>query len=116
MAGTYTNLLYRIVFSTKNRLPLITQTIQQDLYNYIGGIIRNRGGTLLEIGGMPDHVHLLAKFKPTPAVAEMLQYIKGDSSKWVNETKSGLRKFGRQAGYSAFSVSKSQTPQVEQYI
>jgi REP element-mobilizing transposase RayT len=65
MAGTYTNLLYHLVFSTKNRSPLIVATLQPDLYAYIGGIIRGEGGTMLEVGGMPEHVHILAKFKPT---------------------------------------------------
>ena len=57
MASTLTNLLYHVVFSTKHRLPLIGDDIQQALYDYMGGIIRNQGGKTLEIGGMPDHVH-----------------------------------------------------------
>lgn len=89
MAGTFTNLLYHLVFSTKNRIPLIHISLESDLYAYIGGIIRGEGGVLLEIGGMPDHVHLLAKFKPSRSVAEMLNRIKAKSSKWVNEEKEG---------------------------
>ncbi len=57
MASTLTNLLYHLVFSTKGRLPLIGDEIQQPLYDYIGGIIRNQGGKAIEISGMPDHVH-----------------------------------------------------------
>ncbi len=59
MAGTYTNLLYRLVFSTKERIPLITKELQPDLYAYLGGIVRGEGGVLLEVGGISDHVHLL---------------------------------------------------------
>ena len=59
MASTLSNLLYHIVFSTKNREPIITSPIRKDLYAYMGGIIRGEGGTLLEIGGTPDHVHLV---------------------------------------------------------
>ena len=58
MAGTYTNLLYHLVFSTKCRHPVIIKNVRADLYAYIGGIIRGEGGTLIEVGGMPDHVHL----------------------------------------------------------
>ena len=63
MSSTLTNLLYHIVFSTKNREPIVTKPIRAELYKYIGGIIRGEGGTLLEIGGMPDHVHLVVRFK-----------------------------------------------------
>ena len=55
MANTYTNLLYHIVFSTKNRRPLIREDDKENLYAYIGGIIRGERGAQLEIGGMPDH-------------------------------------------------------------
>jgi REP element-mobilizing transposase RayT len=116
MAGTFTNLLYHLVFSTKNRSPLITPSVQPDLYDYIGGIIRGEGDVLLEIGGVSDHVHILAKFKPATSVSEMLNRIKAKSSKWVNEEKSGMRKFGWQEGYSAFTVSESQAPTVRRYI
>lgn len=116
MAGTYTNLLYHLVFSTKNRLPLIAPTLQHDLYSYIGGIVRGEGGVLLEIGGMTDHVHLVTKFKPTKSISEMLNRIKAKSSKWVNEDKLKMRKFGWQDGYAAFSVSESQVGSVRRYV
>jgi putative transposase len=116
MAGTYTNLLYHLVFSTQDRLLLITKSIQADLYTYMGGIIRGEGGILLEIGGMPDHIHLVVKFKPTKSVSEMLNRIKAKSSKWLNEEKLKLRKFGWQDGYAAFSVSESQVDSVRRYV
>ena len=115
MSGTYTNLLYHLVFSTKNRIPLVTAGIREDLYSYIGGIIRGERGTLLEIGGMPDHVHLLVKLRPTISMSEMLNRIKAKSSKWVNEERAKLRKFGWQEGYAAFSVSESQVRRVRAY-
>ena len=116
MSGTYTNLLYHLVFSTKNRIPMISERLKGDLYSYMGGIVRGEGGVLLEIGGMPDHVHLLTKFKPTKSVSEMLNRIKAKSSKWVNEEKPGLRKFGWQDGYAALSVSQSGAGRVKRYI
>jgi putative transposase len=116
MPSTHTNLLYHIVFSTKCRIPLITPNIQEELYRYIGGIIHNEGGVSLEIGGIKDHVHLLAKIKPAISISEMLARIKSNSSKWVNETKMKFQKFGWQEGYGAFSVSESQVPSVAKYI
>ena len=116
MAGTYTNLLYHLVFSTKNRIPLISDALQEDLYSYIGGIIRGEGGVLLEIGGMSDHVHLVTELKPTKSVSEMLNRIKAKSSKWVNAEKLKMRKFGWQDGYAAFSVSESQVASVRRYV
>jgi REP element-mobilizing transposase RayT len=70
----------------------------------------------LEIGGVSDHVHILAKIKPAIAVSEMLAKIKANSSKWINDHKIKLRKFGWQEGYSAFTVSESQVPCVREYI
>jgi len=116
MAATLTNLLYHVVFSTKLRVPLITESLEAELYRYMGGIIRGEGGILLEIGGMSDHVHLLVKLKPTVAVADMLRVLKANSSKWVNEEKWHLQKFGWQDGYAAFTVSQSQVLQVRRYI
>jgi hypothetical protein len=58
MAGTYSELIYHLVFSTKNREPLISPQLREELYAYTGGIIRDLGGRLLEIGGIQEHVHL----------------------------------------------------------
>jgi putative transposase len=115
MPSTYTNLLYHIVFSTKERQPLVTPDIKDELYHYIGGIIRAEGGTQLEIGGIDDHVHILAKLKPAVAVSDALRLIKANSSKWANEGKSKTR-FAWQEGFAAFSVSESQVETVSQYI
>jgi putative transposase len=116
MPSTHTNLLYHVIFSTKCRIPLITNNLQDELYRYIGGIIRAEGGVSLEIGGISDHVHLLVKFKPAISVSEMLGRIKANSSKWANENKMKLRKFGWQEGYGAFSVSESQINPIVKYI
>jgi len=116
MSGTYSNLLYHIVFSTKNRYPLITAGIRDDLHAYLGGIVREREGIPLMIGGMPDHVHLLVKLKPKFAVSNIIRDVKAGSSKWINETKEGLHKFGWQDGFAAFTVSQSQSTRVRRYI
>jgi REP element-mobilizing transposase RayT len=108
--------LYHLVFSTKHRVPFISVELEEELYRYIGGIIRAEGGVQLEIGGTSDHVHILAKFKPAASVSDMLAKIKANSSKWVNDHKMKLRKFGWQEGFAAFTVSESQAPAVMEYI
>jgi putative transposase len=80
MANTYTNLLYHIVFSTKSREPLIRNDIKGELYKYIGGLVRDKKGTLLEIGGMADHVHLVVKLRPDSSVSDVVKYVKANSS------------------------------------
>jgi REP-associated tyrosine transposase len=116
MSGTYTNLLYHIVFSTKNRYPLISEALRKDLHAYLGGIVREHLGIALMVGGMPDHVHILAKLKPKLAVSDVVRDIKAGSSKWVNENRRTNRKFGWQDGFAAFSVSQSQSGRVRRYI
>ena len=116
MANTFTNLLYHIVFSTKDRIPVIHGEMRERLYEYIGGIIRGERGVLLEIGGVPDHVHLLTKLKSDMAVAEMVRLMKSNSSKWLNELDGTRAHFEWQTGYGAFSVSESQVRKVRSYI
>src|SRR5437667_4012067 len=116
MSGTFSNLLYHVIFSTKNRYPLITKAIQNDLHAYMGGIVREREGIALAIGGMPDHVHLLIKVKPKFALSDIVRDIKAISSTGVNETTEGLHKFGWQDGFAAFTVSQSQAEVVRRYI
>ena len=116
MANTYTNLLVHIIFSTKHREPLIQEQIRERLYEYVGGIFRSEGGTQLEIGGMPDHVHILARIKADCSVSEVLRSIKAGSSKWTHDAFSEHRRFSWQKGYAAFSVSESQVPVIRRYI
>jgi len=116
MRDTYSKLNYHLVFSTKNRVPLITDALRDTLYGYMGGILRGHGGVLLTAGGMPDHVHLLAGWGTTVSVAKMLQLIKTNSSKWANELPESRDGFAWQPGYGAFTVSASMIPEVRRYI
>jgi REP-associated tyrosine transposase len=116
MASTFTQLTYHVVFSTKYRRNTITPDLRDELYKYIGGIIRGQKGVLLEIGGMPDHIHLLIGIPPTIAVADMVRLIKANASKWVNERSDRVDRFEWQTGYAAFTVSHSQGDVVRSYI
>ena len=113
MAGTFTNLLFHIVFSTKNRQPLITPALRPELEKYLAGILHNKGGALLEIGTMLDHVHLLVKLRADATVSDVVRDLKANSSKWANERVPG---FAWQNGYGAFSVSESQSETIRAYL
>jgi REP element-mobilizing transposase RayT len=116
MGSTLSNLLYHIVFSTKNRQSNIVAGIGPELHRYIGGIVKGEGAILLEIGGIADHVHLVLKLKPVHSLSEIMRKVKGNSSKWVNEQNRLHKKFSWQDGYGAFSVSESQVNNVLQYV
>jgi putative transposase len=116
MSGAYCNLLYHLVFSTKDRRPLIDPKTKLRLREYTRGIVREEEGELLELDGVADHVHLLVRLHPTRAVADALRIIKANSSKWLNETSRRGPKFAWQEGYAAFTVSQSQVPRLLAYI
>jgi len=116
MPGTYSHILLHIVFSTKNRAALIKPEIQTRLYDYMGGLVRTEKGTLYAIGGMPDHVHLLLRWRTGATVADLMRTVKSRSSLWIHQTFEELRAFAWQAGYAVFSVSKSGEADVKRYI
>jgi|APSaa5957512622_1039677.scaffolds.fasta_scaffold31945_2 putative transposase len=116
MGSTLSNLIYHVVFSTKGREPTISEEFKDNIYRYIGGIIKGEGGVLIQIGGMPDHVHIVSKLKPVHTLSDIMQKIKGKSSKWINEQKLLPHKFGWQDGYGGFTVSESQVPALVNYV
>ncbi len=115
MAHTYANLLTHVIFSTKNREPLILAPLRDDLLAYVGGIVRELGGSLHAAGARPDHVHFLWSMPATLATADVLRVVKTNSSRWVHRLRR-ITAFDWQTGYAAFSVSHSQEPAVVRYI
>jgi REP element-mobilizing transposase RayT len=109
------SLNFHLVFSTKNREPLIDGEMQPRLYEYLGGVLRAQKSVLLAAGGMPDHVHLLVSVSRELSIAETLRLVKANSSKWIHSAFPE-RGFAWQAGYGAFSVSHSNIAQVKTYI
>jgi REP element-mobilizing transposase RayT len=93
MAGTYAKLIYHTIFSTKNRDPLDTPGLRENLYPYIGGILRGQEGALEAIGGMTDHIHLAVRIKPDISLSEIVRLIKANSSKWINEQPNSAGRF-----------------------
>jgi REP element-mobilizing transposase RayT len=115
MPSTHVSLHYHIVFSTKDRLPIIDPEWRPRLHAILGGAVRNIGGVALEVGGVADHVHLLAGLKATHCVADVLRDLKKGSSAWVHDVV-GERRFYWQEGYGAFTVSRSGHAAVARYI
>ncbi len=116
MGHTFTNHLYHIVFSTKERQRIIIPKIKEELYKYMCGVARNNRGQILRVNGVEDHVHLLAKIKPSIAVSDFAMLVKTNSSKWVSEKFPDLSNFSWQTGYASFTVSESSFDRVADYI
>jgi putative transposase len=115
VASTHLSLHYHVVFSTKDRVPLIAAAWRERLHAYLGGVVRNVHGVPEAIGGMADHVHLLIGLRATTCLADVVRDVKAVSSRWVHE-ETGERYFAWQEGYGAFTVSASQRDAVRAYI
>ncbi len=116
MANTYTQIHIQTVFSVQGGNSIIKKSFKNELYKYITGIIQNNGHKVLAINGMPDHVHIFFGMRPTQSLSDLMQDVKGDSSKWINQRGFINGKFSWQEGYGGFSYSKSQVDNVIDYI
>jgi putative transposase len=116
MAGKYLSLIVHFTWSMKGRHPWLEPDMRNDLYSYIGGILNNKGAKLLSAGGMRDHIHLCASMPSTITVADFVNAVKSNSSRWIHDSHARLRNFAWQEGYGAFSVSKSEEGKVIRYI
>ena len=115
MPSTHVSLYYHVVFSTKDRAPCIAGSWQAELHAYIGGIIRSLGGVGEAVGGIDDHLHVLASLKATHRLCDVVREMKAGSSQWIHKTV-GLAPFRWQDGYGAFSVSASKVETVREYV
>lgn len=113
---SFVSCLVHVVFSTRERRPLITQDIQNRLWPYIGGIASKHKMSALQVGGVEDHVHLLISIPSTVSISKAVQLIKGNSSKWIHEEFPKLKRFEWQEGYGAFSIGVSGIEDTVAYI
>ena len=116
MANTFTQIHIHAVFAVQNRDCIILNSWRDELYKYISGIINKNKHKLLAINGMPDHIHIFFGLRPTQSLSDLIQDIKCNSSKWINEKGFVRGRFSWQEGYGAFSYSKSHIPNVINYI
>lgn len=116
MANTYTQLHIQLVFAVKGRESLIQKSWKDELYKYITGIVQNNNHKMLQINGMPDHLHLFIGYSPNQKIPELVETIKTDSNHFIKRQGFCKYKFGWQEGYGAFSHARSQVNAVVRYI
>jgi putative transposase len=105
-----------LIFSTKNRDQIITGEVEPRLYEYMGGIVRGMNAAILEINGIPDHVHLLIRESKSVADQDFIGQLKGESSRWMNKTFPEGSRFAWQSGYGWFSVSAKDVDAAASYV
>lgn len=114
---SHQHLLYHIVFSTKERRPLLRDdTFRENTWGYMAGICKKLDGHAVKIGGYYDHAHVLVRIPAKIAVADFVRILKANTSKHINESRDAVLKFHWQDGYGAFTVSRSQEKEVASYI
>lgn len=116
MPQSFVQFYTHIVFHTKNNKPLIKAEIEDELYSYIGGILKNIKSIPIQIGGTADHVHILSTLPKTMALMDLVEEIKKSSSKWIKTKGPQYQNFYWQDGYAGFSVSNSGVEPVKKYI
>ncbi len=116
MSQSFTQFYVHIVFHTKNNVRLITENIEDELFSYMGGILRNIKSIPLRINGTSDHVHILCTLPKTMAPADLVEEVKKSSSKWIKTKGASLHNFYWQDGYGGFTVGWSQVEVVKTYI
>ena len=116
MPNTYTQIHIQFVFAVKYRMALIDNSWKDELHQYITGIIQNKMHKMLQVNSMPDHLHMLLGFRPDENMSQLVQIVKSESTKWINDNHLCREKFSWQEGFGAFSYSKSHVPNVIRYI
>ena len=114
--GTYSQIYIQIVFAVQNRRCLIESDWEDSLYQYITGIITNKGQKLLAINGMPDHIHIFIRLRPTCCLSDLVREIKKSSNQFINENKLSMAKFNWQEGFGAFSYNQRQVKMICNYV
>ncbi len=117
MPQSLSNILVHIVFSTKDRVPFLSDAIlRSEMHAVIGGTSKSLKWPSIVVGGVEDHIHLLAQQARTIALSDWVKELKRVTAMWAKNRSSEFREFAWQAGYGAFSVSRSQAPSVSKYI
>jgi REP element-mobilizing transposase RayT len=116
MPQSLSYLLTHIVFSTRDRDPLLNATVRPALHAYLATVARNMDCECFRVGGMADHVHLAIRLSRTISVAQLISELKTTSSRWLKDQSPALAAFAWQRGYGAFSVGPSDLPSLLHYI
>ncbi len=114
MPQSLTFILVHIIFSTKDRAPLLNDAIRDDLFAFLATVARNAGCECYRVGGVADHVHLAIGLSRTLTIAALIEELKTSSLRWLKTR--GLAEFSWQRGYGAFSVGRSDFDSLMRYI
>ncbi len=116
MANTYTQMNVQAVFSVKGRENFLGSSFREKLFEYISGILIGVGQFLLAVNGGRDHVHIFFELNPSTSISDVMEKVKANSLKWINEKRLVPGKFEWQRGYGGFTYSRSQRDRVINYI
>ena len=116
MPQSLSSILIHLIFSTKNREPSLSPEIDAELYPYIASIFKAMKSPALIIDGASDHLHTLFSLSRVVTIADLVEEVKTESSKWIKTKGQEFRNFHWQNGYGAFSISQSQVSTVKRYI
>ena len=114
--SSYRQILYHIVFRTKDSRPIIEEAHKDELFRYIWGIIHNNHCTLYRINGVEDHIHILSDLHPSVCLADYMKDIKAGSSLWIKKNVIFPRFSGWGEGYGAFTVGYREKDMIINYI
>jgi putative transposase len=116
MSHSFTAIFSHLVFSTKDRAPLLRPEMRDRLIEYSGGILRIIRCSLIAGQAVEDHAHMLIRMHPSVSPSDLAREVKSRTSSWVRETWHAAEWYGWQEGYGAFSVSRSGVEEVTRYI
>ena len=116
MPQSLSQLIVHLVFSTKNRAPLISDAIREELHAYLIGVLRERDCPSIMIGSVEDHIHIFFVLSKNMPLSKIVGELKAVSSKWIKSKGPSFHAFQWQNGYGAFSTSKSSVEVVRRYI
>jgi REP element-mobilizing transposase RayT len=114
--NTYTQINVHAIFATANREAILATSFESRLYEYMAGLLKNKGHYPLMINGHKDHVHLFFELNPNESLSDLMRDLKSSTSKWINDNMFLPGLFQWQNGYGGFSHSKSQRKTVIEYI
>lgn len=116
MAGTFSQIYIQVIFAVKNRNSLISIDWEERLFQYITGIVQNKGQKMIAINGIPNHIHFLIGMKPSCCLSDLVREIKKSSNEFIKDNSFTKFNFNWQEGFGAFSYSHSQLDDVIRYI
>jgi putative transposase len=116
MANTYHQIYIQTVFAVKYRSALISSSWKEELHGVIGQLIRECNCKCIIVNGTEDHVHCFIGLKPSISISDLMQAVKGKSSKYINDRRLTTQKFEWQSGYGVFSYYQRDIDRIYKYI